>query len=292
VAGVLASAKMQETRKGMAMTRLSKVLIACGLLALSAGTVRAQSGSMPWEKGSIQIGGFITSSDTEMRVNSSTGAVGAVVNVEDALGVGGEKSTYRIDGFYRFGETRRHQIDLHYFDSRRSGTRVLDQTIQIGDTTFPIGATVATQFDLQFANIEYSYAFFQDDRVRLSVAGGLHTTGVKFKLDSPPALFQDQSFTAPLPVVGLRGEVAITERWRLKGSIDAFYLEYDQFTGLLADTSLAVEYLPFKHVGFGLGVNNVRMKVESDGDNAEGTDLNGELKFNFTGLLMYARFLF
>jgi len=44
-----------------------------------------------------------------------------VVNVENALGVGSDKSTYRIDGFYRFGETRRHQIDLHYFDSGRSG---------------------------------------------------------------------------------------------------------------------------------------------------------------------------
>ncbi|HWH49181.1 MAG TPA: hypothetical protein VN664_15370 [Burkholderiales bacterium] len=274
------------------MTRLSTVVMTCGLLALCAGTARAQSSSQPWEKGSIQIGGFITSSDTEMRVNSSSGAVGAVVNVEDTLGVGSEKSTYRVDGFYRFGETRRHQIDLHYFDSRRSASKVLDRTIDIGDTTFPVGATVSTEFNLQFVNVDYSYAFFQDDRVRLSVAGGLHTTGVKFKVDSPPTLFEDESFTAPLPVVGLRGEVIVTERWRLKGSADAFYLEYDQFTGLLADTSLAVEYLPFKHAAFGLAVNNIRMNVESDGDNAEGTDLNGELKFNFVGLLMYARYLF
>jgi len=273
------------------MTRLSRVVITCGLLALSVGTVQAQ-GALPWEKGSIQIGGFITSTDTEMRVNSSSDAVGAVVNVEDTLGVGSEKSTYRVDGFYRFGETRRHQIDLHYFDSRRSATKVLDRTIDIGDTTFPVGATVSTEFNLKFVNVDYSYAFFQDDRVRLSVAGGLHTTGVKFKVDSPPTLFEDESFTAPLPVVGLRGEVIVTERWRLKGSADAFYLEYDQFTGLLADTSLAVEYLPFKHAAFGLAVNNIRMNVESDGDNAEGTDLNGELKFNFVGLLMYARYLF
>ena len=274
------------------MTRFFTVMITCGLLALSVGTGRAQSASQPWEKGSIQVGGFITSSDTEMRVNSSSGAVGAVVNVEDTLGVGSEKSTYRVDGFYRFGETRRHQIDLHYFDSRRSASKVLDRTIDIGDTTFPIGATVSTEFNLQFVNVDYSYAFFQDDRVRLSVAGGLHTTGVKFKVDSPPTLFEDESFTAPLPVVGLRGEVIVTERWRLKGSADAFYLEYDQFTGLLADTSLAVEYLPFKHAAFGLAINNIRMNVESDGDNNEGTDLNGELRFNFVGLLMYARYLF
>ncbi|MGH8761495.1 MAG: hypothetical protein ACREVW_18640 [Burkholderiales bacterium] len=86
--------------------------------------------------------------------------------------------------------------------------------------------------------------------------------------------------------------MAVTERWRLKGSADVLYLQYDQFTGLLADTNLAVEYLPFKHAGFGLGINSVRMKVEADGDNSQGPNLNGELKFNFTGLLLYATFFF
>jgi len=276
------------------MTKLSKVWIACGLLAVSAGTVRAQSASPPWEKASIQIGGFITSTDTEMRVDSKGGGAGAVVNLENALGVGAEKTTYRIDGFYRFGETRRHQIDLHYFDSRRSGEKVLENNLEIADTNFPVGAQVFTQFDLKFINLDYSYAFFQDDRVRLSVAGGLHTTGVHYKVDSPGlALLEDESFTAPLPVVGLRAEVAITERWRLKGSADVFYLHYDKYTGGLADTNLAVEYLPFKHAGFGLAVNSVRMKVTSYGDSGgTGTSLNGELKFTFSGLLMYARFFF
>ncbi|MGH8761496.1 MAG: hypothetical protein ACREVW_18645, partial [Burkholderiales bacterium] len=96
--------------------------------------------------------------------------------------------------------------DLHYFDSRRSGNNVLDDQIQIGDTVFPVGAQVASEFDLKFINLDYSYAFFQDDRVRLSVAGGLHTTGVHYKVASPGlALFEDESFIAPLPVVGLRG---------------------------------------------------------------------------------------
>jgi hypothetical protein len=275
------------------MTWLSKVLIVCGLLAVSAGTVRAQSTSQPWEKASIQIGGFMTNSDTEMRIDSKGGGVGAVVNLENALGVNSESTTYRIDGFYRFGETRRHAIELHYFDSSRSGENVLESPIDIGDTTFPTGATVFTEFDLKFINLDYSYAFFQDDRVRLSVAGGLHTIGVHYKLDSPGlSLFEDEKFTAPLPVVGFRGEVAVTERWRLKGGIDVLYVEYNQYTGALADTNVAVEYVPFKHAGFGLAVNNVRMKLESDGGSGDGTSLNGQLKFNFTGLLMYARFFY
>lgn len=271
--------------------RAFHVFTACAVLAVLPCTVHAQA-TQPWEKGSFQIGGFITSSDTEMRVDSDRGGVGAVVNVEDALGVKGEKNTYRIDTFYRFGETRRHQVDLHYFDSRRSGDRVVNDTIQVGNSTFPVGAQVSTEFDLKFINLDYSYAFFQDDRVRLSVAGGLHTTGVHYKLESPGlALAEDQSYTAPLPVAGLRGEVAVTERWRLKAGLDLFYLKYDRYTGTLADSTLAVEYLPFKHAGVGLGLNSLRMKIEAEGD-AGGPNLNSELKFNFTGLLLYAKFFF
>jgi hypothetical protein len=106
------------------------------------------------------------------------------------------------------------------------------------------------------------------------------------------ALFADERFTAPLPVVGLRGEVALTERWRLKGGVDVFYLQFDQTTGALADSSLAIEYLAFKHVGFGLGVNNLRLKVKANADNDLGLDLDGQLKFNFTGAMFYVKAFF
>jgi hypothetical protein len=280
----------RDRKEGVTM-RAYCIFTACALVAVFPCTVHAQA-TLPWEKGSFQIGGFITSSDTEMRVDSTGGGAGAVVNVEDALGVKGEKNTYRIDTFYRFGETRRHQVDLHYFDSRRSGDRVVDDTIQIGDATFPVGAQVSTQFDLKFINLDYSYAFFQDDRVRLAVAGGVHSTGVHYKVSSPGlGLFEDQSYTAPLPVAGLRGEVAVTERWRLKAALDLFYLKYDRYTGTLADSTLAVEYLPFKHMGVGLGLNSLRMRVEAEGEDG-GPKLNSELKFNFTGLLLYGKFFF
>jgi hypothetical protein len=91
-------------------------------------------------------------------------------------------------------------------------------------------------------------------------------------------------------VVGVRGEVVLTERWRMKGSVDLFYLEYDNFTGGLADTFLGVEYLPTKHVGFGLGINSVRLKVEADSDDTDyPVDFTGKVKFDFTGLLLYVK---
>jgi hypothetical protein len=273
--------------------KLGKLPGACCALALLA-IPQAHATDTPWEKGSLQLSAFITNSDTELRVDAAGGGLGAVVDVEDVLGLDSEKFTYRIDAIYRVGESRRHQFDLHYYDSRRSATKVIDRAITVGDVTFPINAQVDTRFDLQFINLDYSYAFLQDDRVRVSAAVGLHSTGIKLKLDEVGGTnaFEERSFTAPLPVLGLRGEVMLTPRWRFKGGVDAFYLEYDEVTGSLTDISLAVEYLPFKNVGFGVGVNSVKMHVSAEGETDIGVDLNGELKFDFTGALLYAKLFF
>jgi hypothetical protein len=265
--------------------------VACGAFVLGCGAVQAADGNLPWEKGSLSIGGFITNSTTELQINSKALGAGAVVDLENALGVSADKTTWRLDGFWRFGSTRRHQIDVHYYDSRRSGSKVLDQDIQIGDEAFPINAAVDTEFDLRFLNVDYSYAFLQDSRVRLSGAIGLHTTGVELKMQEVggAARVEEESFTAPLPVVGLRGDVVLTEKWRLKGGLDLLYLSYSGYTGVLSDALLAVEWLPFKHVGFGAGLNAVNIKVESDGDNDYGLDLNGEVKLSFTGAMLYIK---
>ena len=264
--------------------------LACGAFALWCGAAQAADGNLPWEKGSLSLGALIADSNTELQINSDTLGAGAVVDLENGLGVSSDISTWRLDAFWRFGRTRRHQLDIHYYDSRRDGSRTLGQDIQVGDQTFPAGSGVSTEFDLQFINIDYSYAFLQDERVRIAVAGGLHTTRVRLKLESPGlALFEDESVTAPLPVVGLRGDVVLTEHWRLRGGLDVLYLSLSGYTGVLSDATLAVEWLPFKHVGFGAALNAVNIKVKADGDDEYGLDLNGELKFRFTGAMLYIK---
>jgi len=267
-------------------------MLAAAVLAAFAGGACAQDDDLPWEKFSIAVGGFITESDTSIQVNSKTLGVGAVVDMEDVLGVEQSFGTYRIDVRYRFGQTRRHEVEFHYFDSRRTGDKVLSQDLQIGDNFFPAGTGVVTQFDMKFANADYVYNFLMDDRVRFGASIGLHTTGVALKVsDSGNQKEEDEDFTAPLPMVGLRAEVLMTQRWRLKADVNFFYLEYDNYTGRLGDFVLAVEYVPWKNFGIGAGVNAINYRVEADAD-AGLIDFNGELKFQLTGLMLYGRYFF
>jgi hypothetical protein len=264
-----------------------------GLIALAGSANAQQPGDGPWDKFSIAIGGYGSTLDSELQVNSETLGVGAVIDLKNTLGVESKYTTGRLDTIYRYGKSRRHQIEFHYFESNRSGDRTLTEDIQIGDKLFKAGENLHTDFDLKFANVDYAYAFLQDERVRLAVSGGLHITGVGLKIESVGrSVSEDESFTAPLPVVGLRLEVALAKNWILRSGFDVFYLEYDNFTGGLADSFVGVEWNPFQHFGFGLGINSIAYRIEGDGHDPNGMNFNGKVSFNLSGLMLYGKYFF
>ncbi len=63
---------------------------------------------------------------------------------------------------------------------------------------------------------------------------------------------ESETFTAPLPTFGLRADFAITPEWFLRSSFEIFYLEIKEFTGHIYESKVALEYCPWKHLGFGL----------------------------------------
>jgi hypothetical protein len=111
---------------------------------LLVGVAHAQSQRNPWEKFSIAVGGFLTETDTSIEIESRSLGVGAAIDIENVLGVERSFSTYRIDARYRFGQSRRHEVEFHYFSSGRNGVKVLEDDLQIGDVFFPAGTGVAS----------------------------------------------------------------------------------------------------------------------------------------------------
>ena len=268
-------------------------MLLVGLVTLAGGAYAQVPTGGQWDKFNISIGAFTSRSSSELQLNSETLGVGTVFDLENTLNVNARLDTVRLDTLYRWGPTGRHQIEFHYFESIRSGDRTLAVDLQIGDILYPAGTTLSTDFDMSFANIDYAYAFFQDDRVRVAVSGGLHVTGVGLRIDSRGfAVQEDESFTAPLPVVGLRLDVALAKNWKLRTRSDVFYLEYENYTGGLVDTYFGVEWNPFKHVGFGLGYNGITYRIEGDGTASDGLDFNGKVEVRISGLLLYARYFF
>jgi hypothetical protein len=266
------------------------------LLALSFAilplSAHAAEYNLPWEKFNVQAGVFFANLNDKVTVGAE--GAGVAIDVETALGLKTQNNSFRLGTFYRIGEYRRSRVDLTYFYFNRNATKVIGQDIVVDNVTINAGANVNSTFNFQILKAEYSYSFFQDDRMDLAASIGLFVMPIKFELTTPVlgGKSADLKFTAPLPVFGLRGDFAITPRWYLRSSLEFFYLNYGDFTGGLLDTNIAVDYNPWKHFGIGVGLENFRMGLKSQGNDVPGFNFQGDVKMQFIGVQLYAKYFF
>ena len=83
---------------------------------------------------------------------------------------------------YRF--SRQHRFDFDYYNIERDSTKVLDKTIEIGDTVFPIDVEVYSRVDTEIYKAAYTWMFHDDDKVSLGLSAGLHIVGLGVELNS------------------------------------------------------------------------------------------------------------
>jgi hypothetical protein len=269
------------------------ILMAGALTALPAA-MAAEGGSQekPWDRFTLNLGGFITTLNSTATIGSERTGVGATVNFQEALGLDSSLSVFRGEALYRFGDSMRHRVDFGYFDLRRTATKTLQRDVQIGDKVYPIGTTVDSRVDLQIMKGTYSYSLFQDNRFDLGVSVGAFVAPVSIKINSTHLGEADKNFTAPLPVVGMHFDFAITPKFFIKQRVDFFYLEYKSFKGSLLDAAIGVEYNIWKHFGAGLAYNFFFMRVEASSDSSSPVKLNGNAEFSFSGLMLYGKIMF
>ena len=281
------------------MRRLILVAIVTVFLAMPCASAFAEESdakekaeNLPWDKGSISLGSFISSTSSNARLSANGAGVG--IDMEEALGLDTTTTVVRAGGIWRFSDNRRHRADLTWFASRRDGSTTLGQDITIDGVVYPTGTQVTTGFDLDVYKATYSYSFFQDDRMDIGAGLGLYIMPLRFEFSASGLLTGQvsESITAPLPVFGLRADFALTPKWFLKSAMDIFYLEYQQFRGGVYDTSVAVEYKAFKRVGFGLSVENFNLAVEAEGEDYPGIDFKGKIEYRYLGAMLYARIFF
>jgi hypothetical protein len=247
----------------------------------------------PWEKFGANLGVFISSLDSSFTIGSG---LGLYLDVEDFLGLDATNSVFRLDGLWRFSKNRRHRLDFNWFSFRRDGDRRIGEDITIGEGDDQIiieaGTNVEAFFDLDIYQLGYSYSFFQDDRIDLAAGFALYVMPIDFGLKATGLIDEEGSerFTAPLPALGLRLDIALTPKWFIRTGSQVFYLEYDNFTGSLLEFRAALEYNPWKHVGLGVGFDSFNVKLEADGSTDwPGVDLNGTVDFKYNGLQLYLR---
>jgi hypothetical protein len=235
---------------------------------------------------SISLGAFITDRDTNTQLNSETLGKGTEIDFEEDLGLDSSDTVFRLDSHYRFNQ--KHRLNFSVFDLSRDSSATTQRDIQFGDEIFLIDTVVNTEFDITIIRLTYTYSFWQRDNGYLGVTFGAHVADSKIAL-AEQNLGQSEisELTAPLPVLGLRGEYEITDRLSLTAVGEFFMVEFDDVDGSLVDLYVGIDYQVIEHVAVGLGFNSVNLDVD-----ASKNDFSGSLDWRYEGALLFFKFDF
>ena len=136
-------------------------------------------------------------------------------------------------------------------------------------------------------------SFFLDDRIDLNLGTGLYVMPIEYGLAELGDEFTKEDITAPLPVISVGFDLAITPKWFLKQGLDMMYLKLGDFEGRILDTHLAVEYRGWKNVALGAGIDGILVKIDAEDEtDYPGIDMVGVVKFSYIGALAYVKFYY
>jgi len=252
------------------------------IVALSLAPPTAKAQDPDRERGSVYIGTFITDRNTSARVDSDAGTPGTDLDLEGDLGLKASTSVGRAGGYVWL--SARQRLDLSYFDLSRSATRKIDETIHFDDKTFLINTAVTTENHLTITKLDYTFSFLNKEKGFLGVTGGFYVMQTRLSLSEPTlGTYSSEGLTAPLPVIGFRGDYAINDHWTLRGAFQWFGISVDTASGHLTDTYAGVDYGFGKRFAVGLAYDTVNMNIEA---NKTG-HLKGSLDWSYDGWLLY-----
>ncbi len=231
------------------------------------------------DRWSFGAGAFFPSTTTQGTLTSNTTGLGTTLEFEDTFAMDRSKTVPVLYGRWRINQ--RWRIDAEYFELNRSSERVIDRTIVWGDRVFPVNTSVASTFDFADLRVSAGYSFFRTPDKEIGVGLGLHMAWYDVSLRTPATSGEGQDVLAPLPVLSIYGNFALTDRWAVGARLDRFSLEYDKFSGGLTQFALDLQYQPFKHVGFAAGYRGLVIRAEVEEDR-----VTGKFRQTFTGPML------
>jgi hypothetical protein len=215
----------------------------------------------------FKVGAFyLEDSDTEIGVRREGAPIGTSVNFQRDLNVDNDVTTTFIGGYYRFNP--RHRVDYEWYEFDRDGSRTITRDFTFRDQVYTLGASVKSSIETSVSKLAYTWSFHHTDDVELGFSVGLYGLKYDISVRNQTATFiTEESATAPLPLLGFRLDYTINPRWHLLFDTEVFYIEIDDdINGSLNNNSFALEYRPFKHFTFGLGIDHLSIDLQFDDD--------------------------
>jgi len=184
----------------------------------------------------------------------------------------------------------RHYITAGYTRFRRtSGEQRLDESIDIGDITIEVGASVEFQWDSDDFDVSYGYRIHRDDRLRIIAKGGIYALDLTARVVAQGSYTIDEvteigvweeeaSLVAPLPIAGVLFDFDISRRWSLVTSVEAIYAPVGDITGQALRSRIHTRARLSKLVAIGFGLSYFSIHVVDEDDEEK-----QDIKYGYDG---------
>jgi hypothetical protein len=268
------------------MARLTPLLIPVALALAGAASAQGEAPRHPalTDRYYAGIGAFFPQTSTSAQLSGRSGA-GTIIEFEDSLGMRSSDTVPAAFGRMRLGE--RWRVEAEYFQLNRSGERSTEREIHWGEEVYPVNTELRSRFDFSDLRVSAGYSFFKTVDKEVGVGLGLHVAAYDVSISANAIGEEQEDVTAPLPVLSLYTQFALTERWAIGGRLDRFSLSYENYDGSLTALAIDIAYQPFRHVGFGLSYRSLFISLEAEKD---GRTLKAEQTFQGPMFFMNASF--
>jgi hypothetical protein len=262
----------------------------CVLLVLLPGIVAAEDDVHPLMNSKYwgNIGVYFSARDFDASASGSIDGVTRAIDFESRTGLDDRPDLFMAELGWQFASD--WGLALQYFESKRSASKTLTETIEWQDLVFDVGVRVEAGTSMEITRLFFARGFRDQGPHSLRLGAGIHWLNVGASL-AGEATLNDQSrefrrsvvkAELPMPNIGAWYRYSPSRRWMFNVRADWLSASVDKYEGSIWNASAGANFSPWEHIGFGLSYQFFQL----DGTIKEDS-WRGDIQSKFTGPFLY-----
>ena len=237
-----------------------------------------------------EAGVYLPVVETEIGLYEPMRTRGTLITLENELGF--DRDTTSLDLTIGAKIDNEFFTEVSVYSLARKTSLELEETIEIENVTYPVGASVRSEFSTDVYRWSLGYRIHADETWDLSALLGAHVTDFKFTLTGEAIVGPDRlrsvesgrTVLAPLPTIGVQAKYRPAKWLELRARADAFKLAIGDYEGRLINLEASVTGAITDHLAAGVAWRSTDYRVRVDDD-----DFAANLDYGFDGFRLFAR---
>jgi opacity protein-like surface antigen len=234
------------------------------------------------------LGVYFSERDFSASAEGSVAGITRNLDFESSTGLDDSPDLFIAELGWQF--TPNWGLALQYFESNRSSSRTLSDSIEWQDLVFDVGVRVDAESSMEITRLFFARRFRDKGPHSLRLGAGIHWLSMGASLAGEATLGDlSKEFRRsivktdlPMPNIGVWYGYSPSRMWMFNLRADWLSASVDEYKGGIWNAVAGVNFSPWDHVGLGLSYQFFQL----DGTVKEDR-WRGEIQTTFTGPVVY-----